>query len=542
MLTVSPTLDPHAAANGAIAPFGGAKGYGLGLAIELLVAAVTGSAFGREVRGTLDANNVCSKGDLFLCLSPDVFGSDDSLGAVSRYLDALRASPPQAGFDAVRVPGDRARAERARRLSEGVPVADAVWTSLSELRDQLVRKERRMTPYGVLRSPKEIMFGCGSIVALPKVVAQFGSRVLVCTDANVMRHPAVEAAIAELRAASSEVRVLDSIAPDLPLSAVQACLDAADPRTDVVVGLGGGSCMDAAKLVALLLRHPRPLELYYGENAVPGSVVPIVAVPTTAGTGSEVTPVAVVGDPSRQLKVGVSSTHLIPAVAICDPELTLSCPPSVTAFSGIDALAHAVEALTARARPRAWESYPGEIFQGSTELTDDYARRAIRAIGSALERAYADGSDLTARTEMLYGSLCAGLAFGNAGTAGAHALQYPIGAATATPHGLGVGLLLPVRAQLHSPCLRREARRRRAGARRRADRVRLRSPRSRGSQPQSLYPERWTRSACARMLFLNTPSRPRRSGGLPETARASLRRTASWRSSAVRIRAALVSA
>jgi alcohol dehydrogenase len=300
-----------------------------------------------------------------------------------------------------------------------------------------------VTPYGVLRSPKEIMFGRGSIAALPKVVMQFGSRILVCTDANVIRHPAIEAALAELHAASSEVRVLDSIAPDLPLSAVQACLDAADPRTDVVVGLGGGSCMDAAKLVALLLCHPGPLELYYGENAVPGPLVPIVAAPTTAGTGSEVTPVAVVGDPSRQLKVGVSSAHLIPAVAICDPELTLSCPPSVTAFSGIDALAHAVEALTARARPRAWASYPGEIFEGSTVLTDDYARRAIRAIGSALERAYTDGSDLTARTEMLYGSLCAGLAFGNAGTAGAHALQYPIGAATATPHGLGVGLLLP---------------------------------------------------------------------------------------------------
>jgi alcohol dehydrogenase len=201
--------------------------------------------------------------------------------------------------------------------------------------------------------------------------------------------------------------------------------------------------MDAAKLVALLLRHPGPLELYYGENAVPGPVVPIVAVSTTAGTGSEVTPVAVVGDPSRQLKVGVSSLHLIPDVAICDPELTTSCPPSVTAFSGIDALAHAVEALTARVRPRAWDVYPGEIFGGSTALTDDYARRAIRAIGSALERAYVDGTDLSARTEMLYGSLCAGLAFGNAGTAGAHALQYPIGAATATPHGLGVGLLLP---------------------------------------------------------------------------------------------------
>lgn len=132
-----PTLNPHAAANGAIAPFGGAKGYGLGLAIELLVAALTGSAFGSEVKGTLDAISICSKGDLFICLSPDVFGGDRSLGAVSCYLDAVRASPPQAGFDAVRVPGDRARAERGRRLRHGVPIADAVWSSLSELRDQL---------------------------------------------------------------------------------------------------------------------------------------------------------------------------------------------------------------------------------------------------------------------------------------------------------------------------------------------------------------------------------------------------------------------
>ena len=135
-----PTLDPNAAANGAIAPFGGPKGYGLGLAIELLVAAVTGSAFGRDVKGTLDASSVCSKGDVFICIAPDMFGSHDSISAVSSYLDALRVSPPQAGFDRVRVPGDRARAERARRLRDGVPVADAVWASLSDLRDQLCER------------------------------------------------------------------------------------------------------------------------------------------------------------------------------------------------------------------------------------------------------------------------------------------------------------------------------------------------------------------------------------------------------------------
>jgi alcohol dehydrogenase len=156
-----------------------------------------------------------------------------------------------------------------------------------------------------------------------------------------------------------------------------------------------------------------------------------------------VTPVAVVADPGRRLKVGISSLHLIPRVAICDPELTRSCPPSVTAFSGIDALAHAVEAFTARARPRAWAAYPGEVFQGKTVFTDRLAIEAVAAIGSSLERAVADGDDIDAREQMLYGSLCAGIAFGNAGTAGAHALQYPIGAETSTPHGLGVGLLLP---------------------------------------------------------------------------------------------------
>jgi alcohol dehydrogenase len=115
----------------------------------------------------------------------------------------------------------------------------------------------------------------------------------------------------------------------------------------------------------------------------------------------------------------------------------------VTAFSGIDALAHAVEAFTATVRPRAWDDHPGAVFQGKTVFSDTFALEAVRAIGGALERAYTHGDDLDAREQMLYGALCAGVAFGNAGTAGAHALQYPIGASTSTPHGLGVGLLLP---------------------------------------------------------------------------------------------------
>src|SRR5690606_8262654 len=117
---------------------------------------------------------------------------------------------------------------------------------------------------------------------------------------------------------------------------------------DVIVGLGGGSNLDLGKCVAILLRFPGPLSQYYGENAVPGDVVDFIAIPTTSGTGSEVSPVAVVSDPARAMKVGIASRRIIPKWAIVDPQLTVSCPPHVTSYSGIDALCHAIEAYCAR--------------------------------------------------------------------------------------------------------------------------------------------------------------------------------------------------
>ena len=298
--------------------------------------------------------------------------------------------------------------------------------------------------HGIVRQPRQTLFGRGALAALAPVAARIGRRILVCSDAAILAQPRVESALRTLEGQSDACIVFDGVEQELPLSTIDRCIELAQAEEiDVVIGLGGGSCLDAAKLTALRLSHPGQLEQYYGEGTVPGSILPVVAVPTTAGTGSEVSPVAVVGDPGRRLKVGVSSPELIPRAAICDPELTLSCPPRVTAFSGIDALAHAVEAFTARERPREWAAHPGEVFQGKTVFTDRFALEAIRCIGLALERAVTHGDDLDAREQMLYGSLCAGIAFGNAGTAGAHALQYPIGAATSTPHGLGVGLLLP---------------------------------------------------------------------------------------------------
>ena len=235
-----------------------------------------------------------------------------------------------------------------------------------------------------------------------------------------------------------------TVEPDVPVASALASAAAArtfDP--EVIIGLGGGSCLDLAKCVAVLLAHGGKPQDYYGEFKIPGPVAPVIAVPTTAGTGSEVTPVAVLSDPDRALKVGISSPHLIPEVAICDPELTLTCPPGLSAVAGADALAHAIEAFTAiRRTPDA--ALPQEkVFVGKSAMTDHCALLAIRLLANSLERACAHGSDLAARSEVMLAAMAAGMAFGTAGTAAAHAIQYPIGTLTHTAHGLGVACVLP---------------------------------------------------------------------------------------------------
>jgi alcohol dehydrogenase len=218
--------------------------------------------------------------------------------------------------------------------------------------------------------------------------------------------------------------------------------------------VGGGSVLDAAK--AMRLFHESP-EVTLAELTLPfldarkrvahfpgiDHAMRLVAVPTTAGTGSEVTPVAVISDPDRMLKVGISSPHLIPVAAICDPELTVTCPPSLTAIAGADALTHAIEAFTA-ARRGANPSLPQQhVFIGKSALTDHFALLAIRLLGRSLEQACRNGTDEGARADVMMGALAAGCAFGTAGTAAAHAVQYPVGALTHTPHGLGVATMLP---------------------------------------------------------------------------------------------------
>lgn len=298
--------------------------------------------------------------------------------------------------------------------------------------------------FGVMRAPGRIIFGKGQVAVLGKVARELGARALVCTDERVASIPLIDKVRADLEASGLEVRVFSGTQPELPVDGVEDCVRRfEDYAPDVIIGLGGGSCLDLAKLVSLWLAHGAPLSAYYGELKVSGPVVPVIAVPTTAGTGSEVTPVAVLGDNTRELKVGISSPHLIPAVAICDPELTLSCPARLTAISGADALTHAIEAVSATKRSADEEIAVRQVFVGRNVLSDIYGMTAIRLIFAHIERAVSQPDDIDARSAMMLGSAMAGLAFGSAGTSAAHAIQYPIGALSKSAHGLGVAVLLP---------------------------------------------------------------------------------------------------
>jgi len=306
--------------------------------------------------------------------------------------------------------------------------------------------------FGLLRGPREVLLGVGQRQVLPAVVQGLGRRALVVTDPHLAAGAGLRELVDGLTTAGVAVRVFDEAAPELPLEQVPVAAEVARRHdADVVVGFGGGSCLDLAKVLALLLRHGGQPVDYYGEGRVPGPIAPVVAVPTTAGTGSEVTPVAVVTDPDRTMKVGISSPHLIPAVAICDPELTVSCPRAVTAAAGADALTHGIEAFTAVRRAATPELSRERVFVGTNVLTDLFALEAVRSVAAHLQRACDVPDDLDARSGMMRGALAGGFAFGTAGTAAAHALQYPIGALTHTSHGAGVGALIPYVMAFNAP-------------------------------------------------------------------------------------------
>ena len=281
----------------------------------------------------------------------------------------------------------------------------------------------------IRRIPK-ILMGVGAVGEVGKEVTGLGAkRALLISDPGVMKAGIVERVLSSLKGAKVKVSVFDRVEPDPRYEIVDECAEWARPQgIQCVIGVGGGSSLDVAKAVAVMLKGEGSISSFFGVELIHRPGVPVVAVPTTAGTGSEVTPIVILSDEGEKLKKGVVSLHLIPSVAILDPELTVGMPPSVTAATGMDALIHAVEAFTSI---------------NATPFTDLLAARAMELLYSNIRKAYCNGSDIRARSHMLEGSLLAGIAFANAGVTAVHAFAYPIGAEFHIPHGIANTLMLP---------------------------------------------------------------------------------------------------
>jgi alcohol dehydrogenase class IV len=279
------------------------------------------------------------------------------------------------------------------------------------------------------RSVPRIICEAGALQEVGSVFRGLGAqRVILVCDPGIVSLGFAGQAQAVLETAGCEVAVFDQVAPDPSSTLVeQAVKQAQGFKADGVLGLGGGSSLDAAKLVALLINSEQSLEDLYGTDKAQGQRTPLVLMPTTSGTGSEVTWVSVITD-AQQRKQAVYSPQLLPDVAILDPQLTLGLPAKVTAATGLDAMVHAIEAYTSRTR--------------KNPISDGLATSALALLGTNLPKVLANGRDLEARTAMLQGSLMAGMAFVNASVAAIHALAYPLGARFHIPHGHANALVM----------------------------------------------------------------------------------------------------
>lgn len=308
-------------------------------------------------------------------------------------------------------------------------------------------------------SAGKLVFGRDAALQLGQIAGTLGlKRVLLITDSAIIRAGLLERVHPPLSESGIAVEVFPGGEPEPSLRAAEKAIEAGrDFRPDAVLGLGGGSNMDLAKVTAIVLTHGGTPADYFGEDRIPGPVLPLLCLPTTAGTGSEVSSAAVLTDTERHIKVSIMSNYLRPALALVDPMLAVSCPPRVTADSGMDALTHAVEAYTAVDNSH----FPlphGErsLYQGRHPFGDMLAEKAIALIGTHLRRAVAHGADLEAREGMALAATLAGMAFSNVGVALVHALEYPVGGAVHCSHGGGNGLLLPCVMRYNLPARRKE--------------------------------------------------------------------------------------
>jgi alcohol dehydrogenase len=278
--------------------------------------------------------------------------------------------------------------------------------------------------------PTKIITGLGCLSQLPSLIRALGQRALLVSGRSALhRSGLLQRTLDQLQAAGVQTVLYDAVPQEPTLDVVQSALDTArEEQADVIIGMGGGSAIDVGKAAAALCNKALPIIEYHRGRPVTEPGLPFVSVPTTAGTGSEVTNNAVLTDTEHAVKQSIRGPYLFAVAAVVDPESTISLPLEITASSGADALCQAIESFA------AVDAQPA---------TDALAGQAIQRIGRSLVRAYEQGSDISARADMLYGSLMAGMAMTNTRLGGAHALAHPLGSRYHIAHGVICGLLLP---------------------------------------------------------------------------------------------------
>jgi len=300
-------------------------------------------------------------------------------------------------------------------------------------------------------NPERVLFGCNSRVDLPPLLGKIGYRsALIVTDRFFTNSTTIVSdLLTQLDQCGITAHVFDGGLPD---PSVELCVAATSwvaqqpnaSAIDHIIAIGGGSNIDLAKVISITVRFGGHPASYVGEGRLPAKPLPLVAIPTTSGAGSEVTPGAILVSDNSSTKVALMDNDLRPEIVVIDPELTLSCPPKVTADAGIDALTHAIESyLTcdSSAFPRGQGTDPG--YSGRNLLTKTLAGKAIRLLFQHLPTVYRDGSNLEARTGMAYGSFLAALSYGSAGLNAVHALAYALASLTHASHGRTNAVLLP---------------------------------------------------------------------------------------------------
>ena len=276
-----------------------------------------------------------------------------------------------------------------------------------------------------------IRFGSGmSKLCAEEISNKLGSNILFITDKDLMSLKLTEPTIKELKQSSPLVEIFQDVESDPSIKTLLNAIEVGKKiKATGVIGFGGGSSMDVAKLASLILGSKENIEEAWGVSNAKGPRLPLVLIPTTAGTGSEVTPISII-TVGEEEKKGVSSTIILPDLAILDPDLTIGLPANTTAATGIDAMVHAIEGYAS-------------ANKNNNPISKMLAVEALKLLGGSIEKAVFNGSDIEARGNMLIGAMLAGKSFANSPVAAVHALAYPIGGTFHVSHGLSNSLVLP---------------------------------------------------------------------------------------------------